>query len=157
MVEHESPREDSMSQDEHEAKTEPAGGALPAEDNRRASRIAEACYLTYSGISGGRIVVGEGSSVDLSAEGFGVEGSRTVVPGALLTLCFCLPDGHEPLVVEEVRVAWVRGNHFGVQSVAIGHDERKRLAGYVSKYRGRAKQKIASALAFSLPVEALAS
>lgn len=147
-----------MSQDEHEAKTEPAAAALMlAEDNRRANRIAEACYLTYSGISGGRVIVGEGSSVNLSAEGFGVEGSRAVVPGALLTLCFCLPDGHEPLVVEEVRVAWVRGNCFGVQSVAIGHDERKRLASYVNKHQRRASHMAKGGLDFSLPVEALAS
>ncbi|GKS60366.1 hypothetical protein YTPLAS18_38930 [Nitrospira sp.] len=147
-----------MSQNEREAKTEPvAGGLMLAEENRRASRMTEACYLTYSGISEGRVIVGEGSSVDLSPEGFGVEGSRTVIPGALLTLCFCLPDGHEPLVVEEVRVAWVRGNRFGVQSVAIGHDERKRLARYVNKYQGRAKRKTTSGLDFSLPLEALAS
>ena len=147
-----------MSQEERETKNEPTSPTLAlAEDNRRVTRLEEACYLTYSGISAGRVIVGEGSSVDLSTDGFGVMGSRAVVPGALLTLCFCLPDGNEPLVIEEVRVAWVRGNRFGVQSVAIGHDERKRLASYVIKYQARTKQRSTNILDFSFPLEALAS
>ncbi len=122
-------------------------------EQRRARRLAESCYLTYSGISGGAVIVGEGTSVDFSAEGLGIEGSRPVTAGALLTVCFCLPDGKEPLIVEEVRVAWVKGKRFGVQTVAIGHTERKRLSLYVSKHHGRGKKKAAAPLDFSLPLE----
>ncbi len=125
-------------------------------DQRRVHRTMEACYLTYSGICGGRVIVGEGSSLDLSAEGLGIEGSRNVVPGALLTLCVCLPDGKEPLVVEEVRVVWVRGKRFGVKSVAIGHEERKRLVWYVTRYHPRGSQKHSKPLTFSLPLESVA-
>ncbi|MGE3151421.1 MAG: PilZ domain-containing protein [Nitrospiraceae bacterium] len=106
--------------------------ALP--EQRRGQRVADPCYLTYSGVSEERVVVGEGAVIDLSTEGFGVEGSREVQPGALLTLCICLPDGEMPILIEEVRVAWVSGKRFGVQSLAIGHEERKRLIGFVWKY-----------------------
>ena len=128
-----------------------------AAEQRRARRLVEACYLTYSGMSGGAVIVGEGTSVDFSAEGFGIEGSRVVSPGALLTLCFCLSDGKEPLIVEEVRVAWVRGKRFGVQSIAIGHGERKRLTQYVGRHHARGKKKAAGVLDFALPLEPVAS
>ena len=115
-----------------ECLQQPEVGAFQARvlsEQRRAQRVADPCYLTYSGVSGERVVVGEGSIIDLSAEGFGVDGSREVQPGALLTLCLCLPDGDMPILIEEVRVAWVGGKRFGVQSLAIGHEERKRLTG----------------------------
>lgn len=126
-------------------------------EQRRTRRLVEACYLTYSGISGGSVIVGEGTSADFSAEGFGIEGSRVVTHGALLTLCFCLPDGKEPLVVEEVRVAWVRGKRFGVQSLAIGHGERKRLTHYVGRHHARSKKTASGVLDFSLPLEPVPS
>ncbi|MFO0775220.1 MAG: hypothetical protein U0172_11215 [Nitrospiraceae bacterium] len=122
-------------------------------EQRRVRRLAESCYITYSGLSGGAVVVGEGTSVDIAAEGFGIEGSRPVKIGALLTLCFCLPDGQEPLVVEEMRVAWVNGKRFGGQSVAIGHEERKRLAQYVARHPARHKKSDPAALDFVLPLE----
>jgi hypothetical protein len=118
-------------------------------EQRRAQRVVDPCYLTYSGLSGERVVVGEGSIIDLSADGFGVDGSREVQPGALLTLCLCLPDGDMPILIEEVRVAWVSGKRFGAQSLAIGHEERKRLTGYVWNFLsqdGREKP-----ISFSVP------
>lgn len=124
---------------------------------RRGSRIEEPCYLTYSGISADVIVVGEGTALDYSADGFGIEGSRAVVPGALLTLCVCIPDGQEPLLVEEVRVAWVQGKRFGVSAVQIGHEERRRLSRYVARHQARGKKKTATPLSFALPLEQVAS
>ncbi|HSE60120.1 MAG TPA: PilZ domain-containing protein [Nitrospiraceae bacterium] len=120
---------ESLQQSEREAFQ----ACVPLEQ-RRAQRVADPCYFTYSGVSGERVVVGEGSIIDLSTEGFGVDGNREVQPGALLTLCLCLPDGEMPILIEEVRVAWVSGKRFGVQSLAIGHEERKRLTGYVWKF-----------------------
>lgn len=130
---------------------------LMSVQQRRTNRIQEPCYLTYSGISADVIVVGEGTALDYSAEGFGIEGSRAVVPGALLTLCVCIPDGQEPLLVEEVRVAWVRGKRFGVSSVEIGHEERRRLSRYVARHQARGKKKAATPLSFALPLEQVAS
>lgn len=131
-----------------------AGVGVPVrKEQREVHRLAESCYLTYSGISGHTVVVGEGTSLDFSGEGFGIEGSRAVLPGSLLTLCLCLPDGEEPLIVEEVRVAWVNGKRFGVQALAVGHLERKRIAQYVSKYHVRANKHAMASLDFVLPAE----
>lgn len=145
--------------DKHQTTTaiQAVGGeAVAGKDKREVRRLAESCYLTYSGISGHAVVVGEGTSLDFSAEGFGIEGSRAVLPGSLLTLCFCLPDGEEPLIVEEVRVTWVNGKRFGVQALAVGHLERKRLAQYVSKYHVRANRHTVASLDFVLPAEPVA-
>lgn len=122
-------------------------------DQRRVRRLSEACYLTYSGISRGAVIVGEGTSVELSAEGLGVESGRSVAPGSLLTICLCLPDGKEPLVIEEVRVTWAQGRRFGVQSVAIGHEERKRLSQYVTRHHARNRKPTASVPDCALPLE----
>ncbi len=118
-------------------------------EQRRAQRVVDPCYLTYSGVSGERVVVGEGSIIDLSTDGFGVDGSREVQPGALLTLCLCLPDGDMPLLIEEVRVTWVSGKRFGVHSLAIGHEERKRLTGYVWNVLAQDRPK--KLMGFSVP------
>ncbi len=125
-------------------------------EQRRADRIQEPCYLTYSGISGEVVVVGEGTALDYSAEGFGIDGSRAVLPGALLTLCVCIPDGQEPLLIEEVRVAWVQGKRFGVSSVEVGHAERRRLSRYVARHHTRGRKKSAAPLSFTLPLEQVA-
>jgi hypothetical protein len=124
-------------------------------NQRRAQRVAEPCYLTYSGLSGEWVVVGEGSTIDLSTDGFGIDGSREVRSGALLTLCLCLPDGNMPILIEEVRVAWVNGKRFGVQSLAIGHEERKRLTGYVWNFLAHDGRKKPISISVPLVAEAV--
>lgn len=124
-------------------------------DQRRAQRVVEPCYLTYSGLSRERVIVGEGCIIDLSTDGFGVDGSREVQFGALLTLCLCLPDGDMPILIEEVRVAWVSGKRFGVQSLAIGHEERKRLTAYVWNFLAHDGRKKAINISLPLVAEAV--
>jgi hypothetical protein len=135
--------------------SEEAQSAQLLPDQRRAQRVVEPCYLPYSGLSGERVVVGEGATIDFSTDGFGVDGSRGVQSGALLTLCLCLPDGDMPIVIEEVRVAWVSGKRFGVQSVAIGHEERKRLTRYVWNFLVHDSRKKPISISVPLAAEAV--
>lgn len=110
------------------------GGGLPtvlyadvAKEVRRSERINVNCHLTYSGFSGDTLIVGEGTAIDLSAEGVGIFGNQAVEKGMRLTLCLALPDGEGPLLVDEVRVMWVKGERFGVESALIDRRSQLRL------------------------------
>ena len=110
------------------------GGGLPAvmyadvaKEVRRSERINVNCHLTYSGFTGDILIVGEGTAIDLSAEGVGIFGNQPVEKGMRLTLCLALPDGDGPLMMDEVRVMWVKGERFGVESALIDRRSRLRL------------------------------
>jgi len=94
---------------------------------RCSPRVPVLCRLTYSGVSEGTLIVGEGGVVDLSQEGCGIQGNRSVRTGMLLTLCMYFIDSERPIILEEVRVVWVEGERFGVQSLSIRDTEQERL------------------------------
>ncbi len=94
---------------------------------RRSERVTVCCHLTYSGFTEDTLIVGEGTAVDLSKEGVGIEGNQPVAPGMRLTLCLALPDTEGPLLIDEVCVKWVKGSRFGVESVLIDRRSRLRL------------------------------
>ena len=98
-----------------------------AKELRRSERVTVCCHLTYSGFTEDTLIVGEGTAVDLSKEGVGIQGNQKVEPGMRLTLCLALPDTEGPLLIDEVRVMWVKGNRFGVESVLIDRRSRLRL------------------------------
>lgn len=98
-----------------------------AKELRRSERVTVCCHLTYSGFTEDALIIGEGTAVDLSKEGVGIEGNQTVEPGMRLTLCLALPDTEEPLLIDEVCVKWVKGSRFGVESVLIDRRSRLRL------------------------------
>ncbi|MEQ1655386.1 MAG: PilZ domain-containing protein [Nitrospira sp.] len=110
------------------------GGTMPlvmyadvAKEVRRSERVNVNCHLTYSGIVGDKLIVGEGTAIDLSAQGVGISGNQVVEAGMRLTLCLALPDGKTPLMIDEVRVVWVNGDRFGVESSLIDRRSRLRL------------------------------
>ena len=94
---------------------------------RRSDRVPVNCRLTYSGLWGNLLIVGEGTAIDLSKEGVGIHGNQAVEPGMLLTLCLDLPDYDGPLMIDEVRVMWCHGERFGVESVRMDTRSRLRL------------------------------
>lgn len=96
-----------------------------AKELRRSERVTVSCHLTYSGFTEDLLIVGEGTAVDISQEGLGIEGNQPVEDGMRLTLCLALPDDEGPLLIDEVRVVWVKGSRFGVESILI--DPRSRL------------------------------
>lgn len=98
-----------------------------AKELRRSERVTVCCHLTYSGCTKNTLIVGEGTAVDLSKEGVGIEGNQPVEPGMRLTLCLALPDTEGPLLIDEVCVKWVKGSRFGVESVLIDRRSRLRL------------------------------
>ena len=79
-----------------------------AKELRRSERVTVCCHLTYSGFTEDTLIVGEGTAVDLSKEGVGIEGNQPVEPGMRLTLCLVLPDTEGPLLIDEVRVILVK-------------------------------------------------
>jgi hypothetical protein len=98
-----------------------------AKELRRSERVDVNCHLTYSGIVGDTLIIGEGTAIDLSREGVGISGNQPVEPGMVLTLCLALPDGEGPLMIDEVRVMWAKGERFGVESALIDRRSRLRL------------------------------
>lgn len=98
-----------------------------AKELRRSERVDVNCHLTYSGIAGDTLIIGEGTAIDLSKEGVGISGNQAVEPGMILTLCLALPDGEGPLMIDEVRVMWAKGDRFGVESALIDRRSRLRL------------------------------
>ena len=98
-----------------------------AKELRRSERVTVSCHLSYSGITEEELIVGEGTAVDISPDGVGIEGNQPVELGMRLALCLALPEDEGPLLMDEVRVVWVRGNRFGVESVLIDPRSRLRL------------------------------
>lgn len=98
-----------------------------AKELRRSERVDVNCHLTYSGILGDMLIVGEGTAIDLSKEGVGISGNQPVEKGMVLTLCLALPDGQGPMMIDEVRVMWTKENRFGVESAVIDRRSRLRL------------------------------
>lgn len=96
-----------------------------AKELRRSERVTVSCHLTYSGFTENLLLVGEGTAVDISQEGLGIEGNQPVEDGMRLTLCLALPDDEGPILIDEVRVVWVKGSRFGVESILI--DPRSRI------------------------------
>lgn len=98
-----------------------------AKELRRSERVTVSCHLTYSALTEEMLIVGEGTAIDISKEGVGIEGNQPVELGMRLTLCLALPDDGKPLLIDEVRVVWVKGTRFGVESVLIDRRSRQQL------------------------------
>jgi hypothetical protein len=80
----------------------------------------------------GEILMGDGSVVNLSQRGLGIQGNAAVEKGMELTLFLYLPDGQDPLFVMEARVAWSTGHRFGVEFLKMNLRERNRLRYFLS-------------------------
>lgn len=89
--------------------------ANPGSDRRREPRIGGKFKVRYSGSDGDNIVIGNGTIVDLSRYGFGIQGNKRVTVGMELGLFLELPDLESPLCIPQATVSWVDGRRFGVE------------------------------------------
>jgi hypothetical protein len=103
---------------------------IPAElasNRRRSPRLGGEFGLTFSGVDEGQMIMGDGHILDLSHEGIGVRGDRSLKPGMELALFIELPDSEDHLCIPEARVSWVRGRRFGVALRELKPGDQNRL------------------------------
>ena len=104
----------------------------PSEDNRRGTeRVPAQFSLMYSGMSDGRMLIGNGVVSNVSKAGIGILGNHPVKHGMDLSLFIDLPGIEEPICIAETRVSWVSGRRFGVEMIAARLDVQNELRFYV--------------------------
>ena len=84
-------------------------------DRRHRSRTPTIFTLLYSGMESGQMLIADGVVTNLSANGIGIRGNRSVALGMELSLFVNLPGVEEPLCIGQSRVSWVEGRQFGVE------------------------------------------
>ena len=77
------------------------------------------------------MIVGDGHILDLSQEGIGVHGDRSLKPGMELALFIELPDSEDHLCIPEARVSWVKGRRFGVSLRTMKPEDHNRLRDFL--------------------------
>ena len=117
-------RQTSIDQSRHTEKA--------SEDNRRGTeRVPAQFSLMYSGMSDGRMLIGNGVVSNVSKSGIGILGNHLVKRGMDLSLFIDLPGLEEPICIAETRVSWVAGRRFGVEMIAPKLDVQNELRFYV--------------------------
>ena len=115
----------------------------PSDDNRRGTeRVPAQFSLMYSGMSDGRMLIGNGVVSNVSKSGIGILGNQLVKHGMDLSLFIDLPGIEEPICIAESRVSWVSGRRFGVEMIAPKLEVQNELRFYVWNhlYRQDAKK-----------------
>ena len=100
-------------------------------NRRQSSRVTGAYGLTFSGVDGGRFMMGDGEVIDLSNEGIGILTDRPVRAGMDLALFIELPDSEDHLCIPEARVSWVKGHRFGVALRTLKREDQHRLRFFI--------------------------
>ena len=104
----------------------------PSEDNRRGTeRVPAQFSLMYSGMSDGRMLIGNGVVSNVSKSGIGILGNQLVTHGMDLSLFIDLPGIEEPICIAECRVSWVSGRRFGVEMISPKLEVQNELRFYV--------------------------
>jgi len=104
----------------------------PSDDNRRGTeRVPAQFSLMYSGMSDGRMLIGNGVVSNVSKSGIGILGNHPVKHGMDLSLFIDLPGIEEPICIAETRVSWVSGRRFGVEMLAPKLEVQNALRFYV--------------------------
>ena len=101
-------------------------------DNRRGTeRVPAQFSLIYSGMSDGRMLIGNGVVSNVSKSGIGILGNHLVEVGTDLSLFIDLPGVEEPICIAETRVSWVDKRRFGVEMVKPNLEVQNELRFYV--------------------------
>ena len=104
----------------------------PTDDNRRGTeRVPAQFSLMYSGMSDGRMLIGNGVVSNVSKSGIGILGNQLVKHGMDLSLFIDLPGIEEPICIAECRVSWVSGRRFGVEMISPKLEVQNELQFYV--------------------------
>jgi hypothetical protein len=75
---------------------------------------------------------GTGIAWNLSLNGWRVDGTQSVEPGTVMTLCVFLPGQHPTVFIDRATVRWSRGQEFGIAITSIRPDEQARLEQFVT-------------------------
>ena len=108
----------------------------PSAERRGSPRLPVSFKMMYSGITKADVLIGDGTVVDLSKNGLGIQGNYPVRVGMELTMFLYLPDGNDPLFVLEANVAWTSGNLFGVEFKKMCLREGNRLHSFLRTQTG---------------------
>ena len=73
-------------------------------------------------------IMGKGMVIDVSREGLRIESQDPVHIGMRLALVLYLANDQEPVMIEDARVQWAIGTHFGVQFVKWSTNAEARLS-----------------------------
>ena len=110
----------------------PRGADKPSDDNRRGTeRVPAQFSLMYSGMSDGRMLIGNGVVSNVSKSGIGILGDHLVKHGVDLSLFINLPGIEEPICIANSRVSWVAGRRFGVEMITPKLEVQNELQFYV--------------------------
>ena len=74
---------------------------------------------------------GEGTIVNLSANGCAFESVHPIDPNAPLALELAIPNEQEPVKVTQARVTWRAGNGMGVEFLTMNQTSKARLEHYL--------------------------
>lgn len=112
----------------HNASPITAVAECPGQSDRRhRSRTPTIFTLLYSGMDSGQMLIADGVVTNLSPNGIGIRGNRSVTPGMELALFVDIPGGEEPICVAQSRVSWVEGRRFGVELGAMKLEDMNHL------------------------------
>jgi hypothetical protein len=109
------------------ASTGTAARLLSQSDRRHGSRTPTLFSLFYSYMESGQMLIGDGVVTDLSSNGIGIRGNRSVAPGLEVSLSIDLPGMDKPFAISQSRVSWVEGYRFGVEMRALTLEEKNHL------------------------------
>lgn len=116
----------------HNASPITAVAECPGQSDRRhRSRTPTIFTLLYSGMDSGQMLIADGVVTNLSPNGIGIRGNRSVTPGMELALFVDLPGAEEPLCIARSRVSWVEGRRFGVELGTLKLEEHNHLRFYL--------------------------
>lgn len=96
-------------------------------DRRHRSRTPTIFTVLYSGMDSGQMLIADGIVTNLSTNGIGIQGNRSVTLGMELALFVDIPGVEEPLCMAQSRVSWVEGRRFGVELGAMELEDMNHL------------------------------
>ncbi len=101
---------------------------------RHVARLAVRCPIAYMSFSARTAIVGEGTVINLSRAGVAIESSLPVPAGMELMCRVSLPDHPKPLLIPRATVRWSQGGKFGLTTIRMGDEERRRLDMFVMEW-----------------------
>ncbi len=97
-------------------------------DKRQAPRFTVHLPISFLGYN----LTGEGTVVNLSLGGCGIESDQDVQQGKQLTLRIFMPEQDAPVVVDRAQVRWTVRGLFGLEFLTMQQEEQERLRRFVS-------------------------
>ncbi|MCE9535298.1 MAG: PilZ domain-containing protein [Nitrospirae bacterium] len=113
-------------------------------DRRHKSRTPTIFTLLYSGIDSGQMLIADGVVTNLSTNGIGIRGNRSVTLGMELALFVDIPGMEEPLCVAQSRVSWVEGRRFGVELGAMKLEDMNHLGFFLWDHNSPSNDQVCS-------------